>query len=306
MPPERPALSEPRLSKGPAQRARRESKGTLFVVATPIGHLEDITLRALRILKTVALVAAEDTRRSGNLLRHYDIHTPLLSVHAHNELARVPRLIARLAAGESVALVTDAGTPGVSDPGAILVAAVRQAGIRVEPIPGPSAVVAALSAAGLRTEGFIFLGFAPIRSKERKQWFHTAVEQGKHRAVVFFEALHRLHKTLEELSILVKRPIIAARELTKVHEELVLGTPTELKAKFAAPQGEFTLIIPRQDVPENVVSEPTDGEIAVVFGQITKLTVTGSKRGAARVVAERLGLTTKRVYEALERTKLGQ
>src|SRR3989338_1198099 len=111
--------------------------GTLCVVATPIGHLEDITLRALRILKTVALVAAEDTRRTGNLLRHYDIHTPIISVHEHNEHARAPRLIERLAAGDSVALVTDAGTPGVSDPGALLVAAVRQAGIRVEPIPGP-------------------------------------------------------------------------------------------------------------------------------------------------------------------------
>ena len=135
--------------------------GTLFVVATPIGHLEDITLRALRVLKSVALVAAEDTRRTGNLLRHYEITTPILSVHEHNEHLRVPRVLGRLVAGDSVALVTDAGTPGVSDPGARLVAAVRQAGFRVEPIPGASAVVTALSAAGVSSDGFVFLGFPP-------------------------------------------------------------------------------------------------------------------------------------------------
>ena len=280
--------------------------GTLYVVATPIGHLEDITLRALRILKTVALVAAEDTRRTGNLLRHYDIHTPIISVHEHNEHARAPRLIERLAAGDSVALVTDAGTPGVSDPGAAIVAAVRSAGIRVEPIPGPSAVIAAISAAGLKTEGFLFLGFAPIRSKARKQWFKTAANEARNRAVIFFEAPHRLHKTLDELSILVKRPIIAARELTKIHEEMVFGTTAALKSAFAVPRGEFTLIIPPQDPSEQVAGEASDAEISQLFGQITENNLVGSKRDAARTVAERLGLTTKVVYEALERNKLGQ
>lgn len=302
----------PRDSKGPALSerrtdvsVRRESKGTLYVVATPIGHLEDITLRALRILKTVALVAAEDTRRTGNLLRHYDIHTPVLSVHAHNEHARVPKLIARLAAGESIALVTDAGTPGISDPGAVLVSAAREAGVRVEPIPGASAVIAALSAAGLKTDGFVFLGFAPIRSKARKQWFQSAADLSKYRAVIFFEAPHRLHKTLDELGILVTRPIMAGRELTKLHEELVFGTSGELKALFGSPQGEFTLIIPPQDSSEGPAYEATDAEITALFGQITKKTEAGTKRDAARGVAERLGLTTKQVYEALERAKLG-
>ncbi len=201
MPSERPRDSKGLPERASGLPARRESKGS-YVVATPIGHLEDITLRALRILKTVALVAAEDTRRTGNLLRHYDIHTPVLSVHAHNEHARVPKLIARLAAGESIALVTDAGTPGVSDPGAVLVAAAREAGLRIEPIPGASAVIAALSAAGLKTDGFVFLGFAPIRSKARKQWLETAAELSKARAVIFFEAPHRLHRTLEDLSII--------------------------------------------------------------------------------------------------------
>lgn len=274
------------------------------MVATPIGHLEDITLRALRILKTVALVAAEDTRRTGNLLRHYDIHTPVLSVHTHNEHVRVPKLIARLAAGESIALVTDAGTPGVSDPGAELVAAVREAGIRVEPIPGASAVIAALSAAGLKTDGFVFLGFAPIKAKARKQWLQTAADLSKSRAVIFFEAPHRIHRTLEDLSSLVKRPIMAGRELTKIHEELVFGTPDELKALFEVPQGEFTLIIPPKDSSEDSPSEATDAEITAMFGQITENKPAGTKRDAARDVAERLGLTTKQVYDALERVKL--
>jgi 16S rRNA (cytidine1402-2'-O)-methyltransferase len=300
-----PALSERRAGAPVRRESKGESNGTLFVVATPIGHLEDITLRALRILKTVALVAAEDTRRTGNLLRHYDIHTPVLSVHAHNEHARVPKLIARLAAGDSIALVTDAGTPGVSDPGAVLVAAAREAGLRVEPIPGASAVIAALSAAGLKTDGFVFLGFPPIKSKARKHWFQTAAELSKSRAVIFFEAPHRLHKTLDELGILVKRPIMVGRELTKLHEELVFGTPGELKTLFGGPQGEFTLIIPPQDSSQDPVSEATDSEIFELFGQITENTEAGTKRDAARGVAERLGLTTKQVYEALERAKLG-
>jgi len=287
----------------PSERPR-DSRGVLYVVATPIGHLEDITLRALRILKTVALVAAEDTRRTGNLLRHYDIHTPILSVHAHNEHARVPKLVARLAAGESIALVTDAGTPGVSDPGAVLVAAARDAGVRVEPIPGASAVIAALSAAGLKTDGFVFLGFAPIKSKARKTWLETASDLSRSRAVIFFEAPHRLHRTLEDLALLVKRPIMAGRELTKIHEELVFGTPSELIGMFEAPQGEFTLIIPPHNSSEELPIEASDETIAELFGQITENGAAGTKREAARGVAERLGLTTRQVYDALERTKL--
>ena len=154
----------------------RESKGVLYVVATPIGNLEDMTLRAIKILKLVQLVAAEDTRRTGILLRHFEIATPILSVHEHNEHARVERIIGRLAKGESVALVTDAGTPGISDPGAALVSAIREAGFTVEPIPGASAVAAAISASGVTSHGFTFLGFPPIRLKDRKIWFADAVE----------------------------------------------------------------------------------------------------------------------------------
>jgi 16S rRNA (cytidine1402-2'-O)-methyltransferase len=302
-----------RLMKGPvlserhdASGSRRESKGLLYVVATPIGHLEDITLRALRILKTVQLVAAEDTRRTGNLLRHYDIDTPILSVHEHNEGGRVARLLVRLEAGDSIALVTDAGTPGVSDPGATLVAAVREAGFRVEPIPGPSAVVAAISAAGMRSEGFCFHGFAPIKSKARKQWFQALVEGSRLRAAVFFEAPHRLRKTLEELGKLVKCQIIVARELTKIHEEFVFGTTDELLNRFAAPQGEFTLLIPPgpKDATEPIAA--TDEDIVLLFGQLTETSAGGTKRDIARLVGERLGLTTKLVYAALERVKIAR
>jgi 16S rRNA (cytidine1402-2'-O)-methyltransferase len=174
--------------------------GTLFVVATPIGNLEDITLRALKVLKAVQLVAAEDTRRTGILLRHFDIEVPIISVHEHNERARVEKIVGRLSKGESVALVTDAGTPGVSDPGAALVGAIRGAGFRIEPIPGASAVAAAISAAGINSDGFAFLGFPPVRGKDRKQWFESLLSSTRDRAAVFFEAPHKLRKTLKDLA----------------------------------------------------------------------------------------------------------
>jgi 16S rRNA (cytidine1402-2'-O)-methyltransferase len=277
----------------------------LYVVATPIGNLDDITLRALKVLKAVELVAAEDTRRTGNLLRHYGIETPVLSVHAHNERARIDRIIARLDRGGSVALVTDAGTPAVSDPGAALVAAVRDAGFRVEPVPGASAIAAAFSASGVQSDGFTFLAFPPIRSKDRKTWLSQLQAAVLDRAVIFFEAPHRLLRTLEELSVSVNRPIMAARELTKVHEELAWGTPSELIDRFQAPQGEFTIVIPPSNQTKSSPDPPTDAEIAALFGQITDLVATKSKKDAARLVGERLGLAAREVYAALERHKLG-
>jgi 16S rRNA (cytidine1402-2'-O)-methyltransferase len=281
----------------------RDSKGVLYVVATPIGNLDDITLRAIKILKQVQLVAAEDTRRSGILLRHFGIETSILSVHAHNERARVERIVARLAKGESVALVTDAGTPGISDPGAALVAAIRGAGFKVEPIPGASAVAAAISASGVSSQGFTFLGFPPIRLKDRKIWLEQLREASRHRLVVFFEAPHKVRRTLGDLAELVKRPIIIGREITKLHEEFVSGTISELLSKFQAPQGEFTVMVPPTDPADEVAAEVTDDSVVVLFGQITKLRESGSKRDAARETGERLGLTAKQVYEIIERNK---
>lgn len=282
----------------------RESKGVLYVVATPIGNLEDMTLRAIKILKLVQLVAAEDTRRTGILLRHFDIDTPILSVHEHNEHARVERITSQLARGESVALVTDAGTPGISDPGAALVSAIRDAGFTVEPIPGASAVVAAISASGITSHGFTFLGFPPIRSKDRKLWFKEAVETSRKRLVVFFEAPHRVLKTIGELGVSVKRPIIIARELTKIHEEFAKGTPEELLKHFAEPQGEFTLMIPPEGPGDSTPEEITDEAVMELFGQITEIGASSTKREVAREVGERLGLTAKQVYDIVERNKL--
>ena len=282
----------------------RESRGVLYVVATPIGNLEDMTLRAIKILKVVQLVAAEDTRRTGILLRHFDISTPILSVHEHNEKARVERIIARLAKGESVALVTDAGTPGISDPGAALVAAIRGAGFTVEPIPGANAVAAAISASGITSHGFTFLGFPPIRGKDRKQWFADLVGASEKRLTVFFEAPHKLLKTLEELVSYVKRPITIGRELTKIHEEFVTGTPAELVDRFQSPHGEFTVLVPPQDDAEGRLEAASDDDVLTMFGQITELGEATTKRQVAREVGERLGLTAKQVYDIVERNKL--
>lgn len=282
----------------------RESKGVLYVVATPIGNLEDMTLRAIKILKRVELVAAEDTRRTGILLRHFDITTPILSVHEHNEKARVERIVGRLAKGESVALVTDAGTPGISDPGAALVAAIRAGGFTVEPIPGANAVAAAISASGITSHGFTFLGFPPIRGKDRKLWFADVTEAGKKRLVVFFEAPHKLLKTLEDLSAYVKRPIMVGREITKLYEEFVNGTPSELMERFPSPHGEFTLMIPPEGQSNSSLETISDEQVLDLFGRITEIGLASTKREVAREVGERLGLTAKQVYEIVERHKL--
>jgi 16S rRNA (cytidine1402-2'-O)-methyltransferase len=281
----------------------RDSKGVLYVVATPIGNLEDMTLRAVKVLKQVQLVAAEDTRRTGILLRHFGIDTAILSVHEHNERARIERIVSQLSRGESVALVTDAGTPGISDPGAALVSAIRSAGFRVEPIPGASAVVAAISASGISSQGFTFLGFPPIRSKDRKRWMDDLVQGSRDRLVVFFEAPHKIKKTLEELSLLVKRPILVGREITKLHEEFVTGTAAELSLRFQDPHGEFTVLVPPADPAEIAPTVASDDDVVALFGQITESGAAESKRDVARLVGEQLGMTAKQVYAIIERNK---
>jgi len=276
--------------------------GTLFVVATPIGNLEDITLRALRILGEVQLVAAEDTRRTGNLLRHYEITTPLLSLHEHNEGQRIDQVVERLTSGESIALVTDAGTPGISDPGAVIVDAVRERGFRVEPIPGPSSVTAALSAVGLDASRFIFAGFPPIRLKDRKQWFEWVAAESS-LPVVWFEAPHRIRQALQEAHIyFANRPIYLARELTKTHEEWLSGTAERLLASLSVERGEFVLVLGPAAPDSAVVDQPSDAEIADIFGQITN-NEPGSRRDQLRVAAHRLKIPVKAVYEAIERHK---
>lgn len=272
--------------------------GTLFVVATPIGHLEDISARALRVLREVAIVAAEDTRRTGNLLRHFSIPTRILSLHQHNERSRAPELLSRLRRGESVALVSDAGTPGVSDPGAELVRLARESGVAVEAVPGPSAVATAISLSGLDDPEFAFLGFPPIRSKERNEWFERLVRYQADLAVVCFEAPHRIRKTLEELGNYVKCPILVFRELTKLHEECLSGLPAEILARLEHPQGEFTLVFPRTEPDRTAEPVVSVDVLRHELGLLTKNDAR-SKREAARLVAQKFGLSTKYVYDAV-------
>lgn len=210
----------------------KHSAGVLYVVATPIGNLEDLSPRARRILAEVQLIAAEDTRHTGALLAHFGIRTPLLSLHEHNETERTPRLVERLRAGESVALVSDAGTPLISDPGFDLVRAARAAGVTVTPIPGPSAVIAALSVAGLPTDRFVFEGFLPAKSAARRARLETLTTDT--RTLVFYEAVHRLKESLADMAQVFgeKRAALVARELTKLHETLSHGTLAELVAAF--------------------------------------------------------------------------
>jgi 16S rRNA (cytidine1402-2'-O)-methyltransferase len=225
--------------------------GTLFVVATPIGNLEDITLRALRVLREVDLIAVEDTRRTSKLLAHYEIRKPLVSLHEHNEMREAPRLVARLLEGASIAVVSDAGTPGISDPGAVLVRQARAAGIMVSPIPGPSAIAAALSVSGLREPEFTFMGFPPGAGAARSEWF----EQVSHepRAVVFFEAPHRIRRTLDDIARFAERPIHILREASKINEELVESP----KSSVVREEGEFVCVLaPATTAPHERVDAP--------------------------------------------------
>ena len=218
--------------------------GTLFLVATPIGNLEDITQRALRVLREVALVAAEDTRRTRRLLERYGIEARVVSLFEHNERARVPGLLAKLRAGDSVAVVTDAGSPGVADPGYPLVRAAVEAGVRVESVPGPSAVLAALQVSGLPTDAFTFVGFLPVRSGPRRRRLEELSERRE--TVVAFESPHRVRETLADLEVVWgDRPIALARELTKTFEEVLRGSARELRSALTPEKrrGEMVLVL---------------------------------------------------------------
>ncbi|MBE0598163.1 MAG: 16S rRNA (cytidine(1402)-2'-O)-methyltransferase, partial [Desulfuromonadales bacterium] len=219
--------------------------GTLYLVATPIGNLEDITLRALRLLKEVDLVAAEDTRHSRKLFAHFGITTPLTSYFAHNEREKGEKLLATLREGKAVALISDAGTPAISDPGYLLVRRCREEGIAVTPIPGPSALIAALAASGLPTERFAFEGFLPPRSKPRREALLALA--GETRTLLFYEAPHRLAATLADIGTEMgtEREVVVARELTKLHEEFFRGTAAEAARHFgqARVRGEIVLLV---------------------------------------------------------------
>jgi 16S rRNA (cytidine1402-2'-O)-methyltransferase len=276
--------------------------GTLFVVATPIGNLEDVTTRALRILSQVSLIAAEDTRRTSHLLSRYAIGTPTTSFHEHNESRKVCAVIERLLRGEDVALVSDAGTPTISDPGQRLIRAAIDADIRVEPVPGPSAAVTALAASGIGGQTFTFLGFPPIRSTDRKKWLAELGSAG--RPVVFFEAPHRIRETLEQVERTIgDRYVSVARELTKSHEEFFRGPISAVLEQLLTPIGEFTVVVDISHSTESTRAERPSPEIlATEFGQMT---ISGSftRRQAISRLARTHGLPANAVYEAIELAK---
>jgi 16S rRNA (cytidine1402-2'-O)-methyltransferase len=276
--------------------------GTLYVVATPIGNLEDVTARALRTLKEVAVIAAEDTRRTAHLLARYAIATPSTSLHAHNEGGKTPALVERLLRGDDVALVSDAGTPLISDPGQHLIKTAIAAGIRIEPIPGPSAVMAALSAAGADTGTFSFLGFPPTRSKDRKLWFDR-IGRIDH-TVVFFEAPHRIRKTLEQLvPVIGECPVVICRELTKIHEELVRGPIKTILSALLEVKGEITVVIElglKQETRGQ--SQVAGSSLILELGHLIE-NKDISRRKALAELGRRHQMTPNQVYDAIEKAK---
>ena len=276
--------------------------GTLYLVATPIGNLEDVTLRALRILKEVTLIAAEDTRRSAKLLRHYGIETPTTSFHKYNEKEKGAGLLARLEHGESLALVTDAGTPLMSDPGSQLVQDALAAGLAVQAIPGPSAILTALVMSGFASHSFTFLGFPPSRSNNRKTWLNDRIKESH--PLVLFEAPHRVRATLTDIrAVLGERKISVCREMTKVYEDLVEGPISEVLESLSEPRGEFTLIIwPSKETTLSNVPLPASKDLWSEFCRLSKLPGS-TRRATVKLLAEKYGLTAREAYAAVERGK---
>ncbi len=276
--------------------------GTLYVVATPIGNLSDITLRALEVLAAVDIIAAEDTRRSRGLLDRHGIDTPLISLHEHNEDERSAELVARLADGASVALVSDAGTPLISDPGYRLVSAAHDAGLRVVPIPGASAVPAALSVAGIATDRFVFEGFLPARANRRRERLELLAREP--RTLVIFEAPHRLRATLADMreSLGASRMVTVARELTKHFETFYRGSLDQVieavEADRAATKGELVIVVAGA------------GESPVLAGDSEKvLEILGNElppRQAARLAAKLTGADARELYRRLADARSGR
>lgn len=276
--------------------------GVLFVVATPIGNLEDITLRALRVLREADVIAAEDTRHTARLLHHFGIRTPTTSFHEHNESARTRALVARLLAGARVALVSDAGTPGVSDPGFRLVRAAIEAGIRVEAIPGASAVVAALACSGLPTDAFVFVGFPPAREGARRTWFEALRDE--RRTIVFYEAPHRVAACLAAaLTVLGDRPVAVARELTKIHEEILRGQLSDVVPVLGSGRGEYTVVLggAPQQAERAQLPQPSDRQVLQAFEAAVAEGL--DRRAAIGATARKLGLRAREAYLAVERAR---
>jgi len=268
--------------------------GTLYLVGTPIGNLEDMTFRAVRILQTVDIIAAEDTRHTGKLLQHFQIATPQLSYHEHNSSQRIPELVDKLKMGKALALVSDAGMPLISDPGSELVQACIEAGIPVVPDPGASAAITALSAAGLPTNRFVFEGFIPSKGSERKDLLEGL--QTESRTLILYESPHRLRQTLQDLADFLgcDRQIVLARELTKLYEEFWRGPIEEAILRYSQlePQGEFTIVLAGAQLEKPHLSEETlKVELQQLMGQGI------SRSQASRQLAKATSLPRRQLYQ---------
>ena len=277
-----------------------EGAGTLYLCATPIGNLDDLSFRAVAILKTVSLIAAEDTRHTRKLTSRFDIHCPLTSYHEHNKVRKGPELLEKLRAGQDVALVSDAGMPGISDPGEDLVRLVVQAGITVTSIPGPCAAVTALTASGLPTGSFMFAGFLPKQTSARRE--RLLVLRGYPETLIFYESPHQLLRTLEELqNMLGDRQAVIGRELTKLHEEFRRGRLSELADGFReqAPRGEFVVMVAGRDetmaMPEPAATQISDEGIRQEIAR--RIAAGANKKDAIRMTASQWGLSRRRVYQ---------
>lgn len=236
--------------------------GTLYLVATPIGNLEDITFRAIRILKEVDLIAAEDTRQTLKLLNHYEINKPLISYHRHNEEVKQEVLMQKLKEGQNIALVSDAGTPVISDPGEVIVKEALKENIKIIPIPGACALINALIASGLDTKEFSFYGFLSLNKKLRKEKLQEIKKENK--TIILYEAPHKLTSTLKDLEeILEDRKIVVARELTKIHEEFLRGTASEILENYKEPKGEHIILIEGSKIKEETEEQKNIKEMTI-------------------------------------------
>lgn len=269
--------------------------GSLFLVATPIGNLEDITFRAVRTLKEVDLIACEDTRHTRKLLEHYGIRTPTISYHEHNETDRAEALIQKLLSGTNIAVVSDAGTPLICDPGYRVVTAAAAAGVRVVPIPGPSAILTALTASGMPTDAFYFGGFVPQKQGARRKTFEAL--QRLDCTLVFYEAPHRIAETLQDIAeVYGEREIVLTRELTKLHEEFLRGTALALfrnLEKSGGAKGEITLVIGKP-----LPAKPDDRPVREAFEEYVGQGL--SRMDAIKAVAHDRGVPKREIYSALE------
>ena len=281
-----------------------DSGGCLYVAATPIGNLEDITLRTLRLLREVDLIACEDTRHTRKLLSHYDVEKPMVSYHDHNEMVRAPELVIQLEQGAKIALVSDAGLPGVSDPGHHLISLAIRHGIPVIPLPGPTAFSAALIASGLSASHFHFYGFLPPRKTQRRKALQALNEQDG--TLIFYEAPHRICASIGDmLAMLGDRQAVLAREVTKLHEEFHRGRLSKLhdEVKSRNLKGEFTVLIADADALSRKAEQPKKNSSVLTRVEKLKKQKKLDQRGALKEVSKELGITRSEAYRQLQEEK---